>query len=158
MEAGELRDLALEENRALIERTAALEEELAALMVPQDPTIPRTFSLKSAPVPEATRPRSFPATSREVYALCRSAGMKVELVSESFSDAGGYKEIVFTVNGNQPYRILKHESGVHHVQRVPAREAQGQIRAEHRNGRRLSQGQERRGSGDQDIVSAGRRV
>jgi peptide chain release factor 1 len=43
------------------------------------------------------------------------------------SDAGGYKEIVFTVNGNQPYRVLKHESGVHRVQRVPATEAQGRI-------------------------------
>jgi peptide chain release factor 1 len=59
--------------------------------------------------------------------FAESAGMKVELVSESLSDAGGYKEIVFTVNGNQPYRVLKHESGVHRVQRVPATEAQGRI-------------------------------
>jgi peptide chain release factor 1 len=43
------------------------------------------------------------------------------------SEAGGYKEIVFAVKGNQPYRVLKHESGVHRVQRVPTTEAQGRI-------------------------------
>ena len=53
--------------------------------------------------------------------------MRVELVSESLSEAGGYKEIVFAVKGDQPYRLLKHESGVHRVQRVPATEAQGRI-------------------------------
>jgi len=54
-------------------------------------------------------------------------GMKVELVSENESDAGGYKEIVFAIKGNQAYRHFKHESGVHRVQRVPATEAQGRI-------------------------------
>jgi peptide chain release factor 1 len=53
--------------------------------------------------------------------------MKTELVSESPSEAGGYKEIVFAVKGDEPYRWLKHESGVHRVQRVPATEAQGRI-------------------------------
>jgi peptide chain release factor 1 len=53
--------------------------------------------------------------------------MKVELASESPSEAGGYKEIVFAVKGDEPYRYLKHESGVHRVQRVPETEAQGRI-------------------------------
>jgi peptide chain release factor 1 len=54
-------------------------------------------------------------------------GMKTELVSASESDAGGYKEIVIGVKGDQPYRHFKHESGVHRVQRVPETEAQGRI-------------------------------
>ena len=53
--------------------------------------------------------------------------MKTELVSASDSDAGGYKEIVIAVKGDQPYRHFKHESGVHRVQRVPETEAQGRI-------------------------------
>jgi peptide chain release factor 1 len=53
--------------------------------------------------------------------------MRTELVSENESEAGGYKEIVFAVIGDAPYRLLKHESGVHRVQRVPATEAQGRI-------------------------------
>jgi peptide chain release factor 1 len=56
-----------------------------------------------------------------------SRGMRVELVSENESDAGGYKEIVFAVKGDSPYRYFKYESGVHRVQRVPATEAQGRI-------------------------------
>ena len=53
--------------------------------------------------------------------------MRVELVSENESDAGGYKEIVSSVKGDSPYRYFKYESGVHRVQRVPATEAQGRI-------------------------------
>ncbi len=59
--------------------------------------------------------------------FAESRGMRVELVSESESEAGGYKEIVFGVKGDSPYRYFKYESGVHRVQRVPATEAQGRI-------------------------------
>ena len=128
LEAGELRDLALEENRALIERTAALEEELAALMVPQDPDDSKDVFVEIRAGTGGDEAAIFAGDLARMYMrFAESAGMKVELVSESLSDAGGYKEIVFTVNGNQPYRILKHESGVHRVQRVPATEAQGRI-------------------------------
>jgi peptide chain release factor 1 len=65
--------------------------------------------------------------ARMYMRFAEAAGMKTELVSESPSDAGGYKEIVFALKGNEPYRFLKHESGVHRVQRVPATEAQGRI-------------------------------
>jgi peptide chain release factor 1 len=128
LEAGELRDLALEENRALIDRTAALEEELAALMVPQDPDDSKDVFVEIRAGTGGDEAAIFAGDLARMYMrFAESAGMKVELVSESLSDAGGYKEIVFTVNGNQPYRVLKHESGVHRVQRVPATEAQGRI-------------------------------
>jgi peptide chain release factor 1 len=128
LEAGELRDLALEENRALIDRTAALEEELAALMVPQDPDDSKDVFVEIRAGTGGDEAAIFAGDLARMYMrFAEWAGMKVELVSESLSDAGGYKEIVFTVNGNQPYRVLKHESGVHRVQRVPATEAQGRI-------------------------------
>jgi peptide chain release factor 1 len=128
LETGELRDLAVEENRGLIDRTAALEEELAALMVPQDPDDSKDVFVEIRAGTGGDEAAIFAGDLARMYMrFAESAGMKIELVSESLSDAGGYKEIVFTVNGNQPYRVLKHESGVHRVQRVPATEAQGRI-------------------------------
>ncbi len=128
LEAGELRDLALEENRGLLDRIGALEEELAALMVPQDPDDSKDVFVEIRAGTGGDEAAIFAGDLARMYMrFAESAGMKVELVSESLSDAGGYKEIVFTVNGNQPYRVLKHESGVHRVQRVPATEAQGRI-------------------------------
>ena len=53
--------------------------------------------------------------------------MRVEVVSQSDSEAGGYKEVVLAVKGGEPYRQFKYESGVHRVQRVPATEAQGRV-------------------------------
>ncbi len=127
-EQGELRELALEENRALLDRTGALEDELAALMVPQDPDDSKDVFVEIRAGTGGDEAAIFAGDLARMYMrFAESAGMKVELVSESLSDAGGYKEIVFTVNGNQPYRTLKHESGVHRVQRVPATEAQGRI-------------------------------
>jgi peptide chain release factor 1 len=127
-EEGELRELALEENRALLDRTAALEDELAALMVPQDPDDSKDVFVEVRAGTGGDEAAIFAGDLARMYMrFAEAAGMKVELVSESLSDAGGYKEIVFTVNGNQPYRMLKHESGVHRVQRVPATEAQGRI-------------------------------
>ncbi|MGC2635384.1 MAG: peptide chain release factor 1 [Candidatus Cybelea sp.] len=128
LEAGELRDLALEENRGLLDRIGELEEELAALMVPQDPDDSKDVFVEIRAGTGGDEAAIFAGDLARMYMrFAESAGMKVELVSESLSDAGGYKEIVFTVNGNQPYRVLKHESGVHRVQRVPATEAQGRI-------------------------------
>jgi peptide chain release factor 1 len=128
LETGELRELAIEENRGLIDRTAALEEELAALMVPQDPDDSKDVFVEIRAGTGGDEAAIFAGDLARMYMrFAESAGLKIELVSESLSDAGGYKEIVFTVNGNQPYRVLKHESGVHRVQRVPATEAQGRI-------------------------------
>ncbi len=64
--------------------------------------------------------------------------MRVELVSESASEAGGYKEIVFGVKGGEPYRWLKHESGVHRVQRVPGNRSARPHPHEHRDRRRAA--------------------
>lgn len=59
--------------------------------------------------------------------LAERNNMKCEMISESPSEVGGYKEVIFKVTGESPYKLLKFESGVHRVQRVPATESQGRI-------------------------------
>ena len=54
-------------------------------------------------------------------------GLKVEQISESLSEVGGYKEVSFKVSGEEPYKQLKYESGVHRVQRIPSTESQGRV-------------------------------
>lgn len=124
----ELRELAAEENRALRERGEQLEGELTALMVPRDPNDGRDVFVEIRAGTGGDEAAIFAGDLARMYMrFAEAAGMKVDLVSESLSDAGGYKEIVFTAKGDRPYRALKYESGVHRVQRVPATEAQGRI-------------------------------
>ena len=59
--------------------------------------------------------------------VCSKKGWKIDLINISRSDAGGYKEIIFSVNGQNIYSYLKYESGVHRVQRVPKTETQGRV-------------------------------
>lgn len=125
---GELRDLAEEENARLRLRIGELEAELAQLMVPRDPNDARDVFVEVRAGTGGSEAAIFAGDLARMYMrFAENSSMSVELVSESPSDAGGYKEIVFAVKGNEPYRYLKHESGVHRVQRVPATEAQGRI-------------------------------
>ena len=97
-------------------------------MVPQDPDDDKDVFVEIRAGTGGDEAAIFAGDLARMYMrFAEGQGMKVELVSESLSDAGGYKEIVFALKGNQPFRMLKHESGVHRVQRVPATEAQGRI-------------------------------
>jgi len=124
----DLRALAEEENAALRARLGGLEEELAQLMLPRDPNDDKDVFVEIRGGTGGDEAAIFAGDLARMYMrFAENHGMKVELVSESPSEAGGYKEIVFAVKGGAPYRYLKHESGVHRVQRVPATEAQGRI-------------------------------
>ena len=59
--------------------------------------------------------------------VCSKKKWKIELISISKSEAGGFKEVIFSVNGNDIYSYLKYESGVHRVQRIPETETQGRV-------------------------------
>jgi peptide chain release factor 1 len=125
---GELRQLAEEENANLREQIARLEGELSRLMVPRDPNDSRDVFVEVRAGTGGDEAALFAGDLARMYMrFAEVKGMKTELVSESPSEAGGYKEIVFAIKGDAPYRYLKHESGVHRVQRVPATEAQGRI-------------------------------
>lgn len=125
---GELRELAEEESSSLRARVDELQAELARLMVPRDPDDSRDVFVEIRAGTGGDEAAIFAGDLARMYMrFAEAQNMKVELVSESASEAGGYKEIVFGVTGHEPYRVLKHESGVHRVQRVPATEAQGRI-------------------------------
>ena len=59
--------------------------------------------------------------------VCAKKKWQLEIISISKSDAGGFKEVIFLVNGNDIYSYLKYESGVHRVQRIPETETQGRV-------------------------------
>jgi peptide chain release factor 1 len=125
---GELRELAEEENAALRERAGELEAQLSQLMIPRDPNDAKDVFVEVRAGTGGDEAAIFAGDLARMYMrFAERMGMKTELVSESISEAGGYKEIVFAVTGKEPYRYLKHESGVHRVQRVPQTEAQGRI-------------------------------
>jgi peptide chain release factor 1 len=124
----EMRELADEESKHLRARRERLEEELHVLMIPKDPNDDKDIFIEMRAGAGGDEAAIFAGDLARMYMrYAESHGMKVELVSENESDAGGYKEIVIAVKGNQAYRHFKHESGVHRVQRVPATEAQGRI-------------------------------
>jgi peptide chain release factor 1 len=124
----ELRELAQEENKALRARQDELETELTALMLPRDPDDEKDVFIEIRGGAGGDEAAIFAGDLARMYMrFAESLGMKVELVSENVSDAGGYKEVVFGIKGKQPYRYFKHESGVHRVQRVPQTEAQGRV-------------------------------
>ena len=124
----ELRELAAEELKDLRARKTQLEDRLALLMVPKDPNDEKDVFIEIRAGAGGDEAAIFAGDLARMYMrFAESKGMRVELVSENESEAGGYKEIVFSVKGDSPYRYFKYESGVHRVQRVPATEAQGRI-------------------------------
>ena len=87
-----------------------------------------TSSSRSAPAPAATSRRCSPPTSPAcTCAFAERKRWRTEILSESASDLGGYKELVVRIDGDSVYAALKFESGGHRVQRVPATETQGRI-------------------------------
>ncbi len=124
----ELRELAEEEAEELRARRDELEDQLHVLMIPKDPNDNKDVFVEIRAGAGGDEAAIFAGDLARMYMrYAESHGMRVELVSENESDAGGYKEIVFGVRGESPYRYFKHESGVHRVQRVPATEAQGRV-------------------------------
>ncbi len=124
----ELRELAQEEEATLRARRQRLEAELAELLIPKDPNDAKDVFIEIRAGAGGDEAAIFAGDLARMYArFAESRGMRVSVVSESESEAGGYKEIVFSVKGDQAYRWFKHESGVHRVQRVPETEAQGRI-------------------------------
>jgi peptide chain release factor 1 len=125
---GELRAMAEEESKALRARREQLEAELQQLMVPRDPNDEKDVFIEIRGGAGGDEAAIFAGDLARMYLrYAENEGMKTELISASESDAGGYKEIVIAVKGDEPYRHFKHESGVHRVQRVPETEAQGRI-------------------------------
>jgi peptide chain release factor 1 len=124
----DMRELAEDEARELRERRKELEAELTELMLPRDPDDEKDIFIEIRAGAGGDEASLFGAELARMYArYAESLKMKVELISQSESEAGGYKEVVLSIKSGEPYRFFKYESGVHRVQRVPVTEAQGRV-------------------------------
>jgi peptide chain release factor 1 len=104
------------------------ERELSILMLPKDSADAGSAFLEIRAGTGGDEAALFAADLLDMYRrYAQMQGWKFEILSESPSDLGGYKEVICSVNGNGVFAKLKYESGVHRVQRVPATEAQGRI-------------------------------
>jgi peptide chain release factor 1 len=112
----------------LEERTEKLEDDLRLAMVPSDPADHKDVILE---VRQGVGGDEAALWAGDVYRmLARYAerlGFKIEELSSSPSDGGGFKEVTFAVKGDGAYRVFKWEGGTHRVQRVPETESQGRI-------------------------------
>ncbi|MBC8002880.1 MAG: peptide chain release factor 1 [Opitutaceae bacterium] len=133
MLAGELADselagMAKEEIVRLESEENRLTHQLYQGIVPPDPTDSRNTIVEIRAGAGGSESALFAADLYRMYTrYAETRRWKVEPMDSSPSDLGGFKEIIFTVTGDNVYKRLKFESGVHRVQRVPATEAQGRI-------------------------------
>ena len=124
----EIREMAREEIKRLTEEKEALEYKLKILLIPKDPRDEKDVILEIRAGTGGEEAALFAADLFRAYSrYAERKGWKVDLMSESPSDTGGFKEIIVSVSGSGVYSRLKYESGVHRVQRVPKTEAQGRI-------------------------------
>ncbi|HEY8946135.1 MAG TPA: peptide chain release factor 1 [Polyangiaceae bacterium] len=124
----ELGPLARQEIEELEVQRADIEKELAFLLLPKDPNDERNTILEIRAGTGGEEAALFAADLFRMYVrYAERRGWRVEVLSTSEAAAGGLKEAIALVTGARVYSSLKHEGGVHRVQRVPATEAQGRI-------------------------------
>jgi peptide chain release factor 1 len=124
----EMRTLAAAEQRELATRLAAAEAELQRLLIPKDPHDDGNIFLEIRAGAGGDEAAIFAGDLFRMYSRYADAQRwKVEVLSESRGEHGGYREIICRIVGQGAYSRLKFESGTHRVQRVPATEAQGRI-------------------------------
>ncbi|MGD2132275.1 MAG: peptide chain release factor 1 [Maricaulaceae bacterium] len=124
----EMAELAREERQAVKDKIPALEHELQLLLLPKDKDDVADAILEIRAGTGGDEAALFAGDLFRMYQrYASSVGWKVEVLSESPGEAGGYKEIVASVTGEGVFGRMKFESGVHRVQRVPVTEAGGRI-------------------------------
>src|SRR5213594_3107786 len=124
----ELRELARGELPGLEERLGELDATLKRLLVPRDPNDERNVVLEIRAGTGGEEASLFAAELFRMYSrYAERQGWRVEILSASPGEHGGYKEIIARIEGKGAFSKLKFESGTHRVQRVPATEAQGRI-------------------------------
>lgn len=110
------------------ERLPGLEDEIKVMLIPGDPNDEKNTIVEIRAGVGGDEAGIFAGDLFKMYeGLAQSRGWKIEVLSSSPSEAGGFKTIEFKVTGDKVYSIMKYESGVHRVQRVPKTESQGRI-------------------------------
>jgi peptide chain release factor 1 len=124
----DMREMAKEELPALEAEHQALADKLKLLLLPTEPNDDKNVVLEIRAGTGGDEAALFSGDLFRMYTrYAEKVGWKVELLSASESDAGGFKEVVALVSGSRVYSRLKFESGTHRVQRVPETETQGRI-------------------------------
>ncbi len=127
-EDADMRHMAQEEEKQLIERRDTIERELKLLLLPKDPNDDKSVIVEIRAGTGGDEAALFAGELFRMYSrYAETQGWKVEILESSPSSLGGLKEVVAAIQGKNVYSKLKYESGVHRVQRVPATETQGRI-------------------------------
>lgn len=112
----------------LEEKKTALEEELKIMLLPKDPNDEKNVIVEIRGAAGGEEAALFAGDLFRMYTrYAERQGWKVDILSSNPTDIGGYKEVIFEINGSGAYSRLKYESGAHRVQRVPTTEAGGRI-------------------------------
>ena len=124
----DMKEFALEEIAGIEAKLPALEEDIKFMLIPADPADDKDIIVEIRAAAGGDEAAIFAGELYKMYERFASAqGWKTETMDMSASEAGGFKEIQFKVKGDHVYSVMKFESGVHRVQRVPKTESQGRI-------------------------------
>jgi len=124
----EMREMAKMEIDELTAKIDPMEEKIKLLLIPKDPEDEKNAIVEIRGGAGGDEASLFAGELMRMYMkYCETKGWKTEITRATEGTVGGYKEVVFTVTGHGVYGILKYESGVHRVQRVPQTETQGRV-------------------------------
>ncbi len=124
----EMREMAKEELDTLLTRVGPLEEEIKLLLIPSDPEDAKNAVVEIRGGTGGDEASIFAGDLYRMYSkFCEDKGWKMEISNFTEGTSGGYKEIILLLRGDGVYGIMKYESGVHRVQRVPQTETQGRV-------------------------------
>ena len=124
----ELRELAKEEKKILEKKLKDLEHSLKIMLLPKDPNDEKNVIMEIRAGTGGEEAALFAADLFRMYTrYAEKQGWKVEVLSANETGLGGFKEVIFLIQGKGAYSRLKFESGVHRVQRVPITESSGRI-------------------------------
>src|SRR5699024_1451005 len=112
----------------LTERTVGLDEHLKVLLLPKDPNDDRNVIMELSVAARGVVAALFAVVLYRMYSIfTENHGWKTEVIEAHSTGVGGYKEIIFMINGTGAYSQLKYENGAHRVQRVPETESGGRV-------------------------------
>lgn len=124
----EMREMAKLDLDELLEAKEAKEEEIRVMLIPKDPEDAKNAILEIRGGTGGDEAALFAGDLYRMYMrFCERKGWKIQVMDVTEGSAGGYKEVVLEVTGEEAYGQLKYESGVHRVQRVPDTETQGRV-------------------------------
>jgi peptide chain release factor 1 len=124
----EMREMAKDEIAELTEQEEKLREELKVLLLPKDPNDDKNVIMEIRAAAGGDEAALFAGDLYRMYSrFAEHQGWKIDVMEASSTGVGGYKEIIFMINGKGAYSKLKYENGAHRVQRVPETESGGRI-------------------------------